>query len=74
MTDPKLFNFRRMVVSRDHKIFAAASLFIGGLLGRALLGSAGLGTVGALAVGAGFRLLAALWWLYIPGKKGDLLQ
>ncbi|KAG1851857.1 hypothetical protein DFJ58DRAFT_419139 [Suillus subalutaceus] len=33
MADPKLFNIRRIVVSRDHKIMAIIFMFLGGVVG-----------------------------------------
>jgi hypothetical protein len=67
MTDPNLFNFRHFVVSRDHKIIAASTLFIGGFCGRALTQSIGAG--GTLGIGVGFRVIIAISWLFVPGKR-----
>jgi hypothetical protein len=67
MTDPNLFNFRHLVITRDHKLIAAASLFVGGFAGRALTQSIGAG--GTLGIGVGFRVLIAISWLFVPGKK-----
>ncbi|CAL1709375.1 unnamed protein product [Somion occarium] len=69
MTDPNLFNFRSIVISRDHKIIAIVTLFLGGFVGRALIDS--LGSAGTLGVGTGLRLLVALWWLFVPGKPAN---
>jgi Protein of unknown function (DUF1275) len=38
MADPKLFQLRKHVISRDHKFIAVVALFIGGFVGRAILG------------------------------------
>jgi len=67
MTEPNLFDIRRMVISRDHKIMAIGSLFLGGFIGRALLDS--IGSAGTLGIGAGIRLIISAWWLFVPEKK-----
>jgi hypothetical protein len=69
VTDPKLF-YRKKVITRDHKLIAAASLFFCAFAGRALL--AKIGAAGALGVGAGLRVLIALSWIVIPGKAVGL--
>ncbi|KAJ7255312.1 hypothetical protein C8J57DRAFT_1186564 [Mycena rebaudengoi] len=69
VTDPKLF-YRKKVITRDHKLIAAASLFFGAFVGRALL--AKIGAASALGVGAGLRVLIALSWIVIPGKAVGL--
>ncbi|KAG2043936.1 hypothetical protein BDR03DRAFT_851064 [Suillus americanus] len=66
MADPQLFNIRRLVISRDHKILAISSLFLGGFLGRALLDT--IGSAGTLGVGTGLRFIVSIWWLFVPGK------
>jgi hypothetical protein len=66
VTDPRLFNLRQKVITRDHKLIAAAALFFGAFVGRALL--AQIGAAGALGIGAGLRVLIALAWIVIPGK------
>ncbi|KAJ7484396.1 hypothetical protein FB451DRAFT_1232359 [Mycena latifolia] len=66
VTDPRLFNLRQKVITRDHKLIAAVALFGGAFVGRAIL--AQIGAAGALGVGAGVRLLIALAWIVIPGK------
>ncbi|KAH9939192.1 hypothetical protein B0H21DRAFT_757223 [Amylocystis lapponica] len=68
MADPKLFQFNRYIISRDHKIIAIVAVFIGGFVGRAIIDA--IGSAGALGVGTGFRLLIAICWLFVPGKKG----
>ncbi|KAJ7134274.1 hypothetical protein C8R44DRAFT_421074 [Mycena epipterygia] len=65
-SDPRLFNLRQKVITRDHKLIAAVALFFGAFVGRALL--AQIGAAGALGVGAGLRVLITLAWLVIPGK------
>jgi len=67
MADPRLFHLRSSVITRDHKLIAASSLFIGGFVGRSLTQQ--IGAAGALGVGVGFRILIALCWLFVPGKK-----
>ncbi|KAJ7669348.1 hypothetical protein DFH06DRAFT_181718 [Mycena polygramma] len=66
VTDPRLFNLRQKVITRDHKLIAAVALFVGALAGRAIL--AQIGAAGALGVGAGVRVLITLAWIVIPGK------
>ncbi|KIY72894.1 hypothetical protein CYLTODRAFT_343161 [Cylindrobasidium torrendii FP15055 ss-10] len=67
MTDPKLFDFKHMVKTRDHKLIAASALLFGAFVGRAIL--AAIGTPGALGVACGFRVLITLSWLVVPAKK-----
>ena len=67
VTEPYLFYFNQLVVSRDHKIIAIVSLFIGALLGRAILDN--IGSAGALGVGTAMRFIIALWWFFIPENK-----
>ncbi|KAJ3509999.1 hypothetical protein NMY22_g16112 [Coprinellus aureogranulatus] len=67
MTDPKLLNIKRRVISRDLRLIAAFSLFLGAFLGRAIL--AQLGTAGTLGVGVGLRVLVAFSWIFVPTKK-----
>jgi hypothetical protein len=67
MSDPRLFNLRRRVVSRDHKTLAALALFMGGFCGRALLGK--IGSAGALGIGVGFRILITISWIFVRGKS-----
>lgn len=66
VTDPRLFNIRHKVKTRDHKLIAAVALFGGAFVARALL--AQIGAAGALGVGTGVRLLIALAWIVVPGK------
>lgn len=67
MADPKLFDIRRIVISRDHKILAIVSLFLGGFIGRVLIDI--VGSAGTLGIGAGIRLLISIWWVFVPEKK-----
>jgi hypothetical protein len=62
MADPKLFNLRRMVISRDHKIFAVFALFFGAFVGRAILQSTSAAVT--LGIGTGFRLVYLLFVKY----------
>jgi len=66
MADPDLFR-RRKVITRDHKLIYAGSLFVGGFVSRAILDR--VGAAGALGVGAGIRFLIAFSWLFVAGKK-----
>jgi len=66
MADPKLFVFTHLVASRDHKILAIGSLFLGGFFGRALIDV--IGSAGTLGVATGLRLIISIWWLFIPTK------
>ncbi|KAG7089597.1 hypothetical protein E1B28_011264 [Marasmius oreades] len=67
MSDPSLFNLRRKVITRDHKLIAASSLFIGGFVSRAILGK--IGSAGTLGVAVGLRALITLAWLFVPAKQ-----
>ena len=69
MADPKLFNFRHRVVTRDHKFIAIFALFLGGFVGRAIIDAAG--AAATLGVGTGMRVVIAFWWLFVPGKQGS---
>ena len=67
MTEPQLFQFRRLVKARDHKVMAILFLFLGGFTSRALVDK--IGSAGTLGIGTGLRFLIAIWWLLIPAKK-----
>ncbi|KAG1889661.1 uncharacterized protein F5891DRAFT_1073292 [Suillus fuscotomentosus] len=67
MADPKLFDIRRMVISRDHKIIAIGSLFFGGFIGRLLIDS--IGSAATLGIGTGIRLIVSVWWLFVPERQ-----
>jgi uncharacterized membrane protein YoaK (UPF0700 family) len=67
MTDPRLFRLKQKVMSRDHRLIAAVSLFLGAFVGRAILFK--LGTGGTLGVGVGFRVLICFSWIFVPSKK-----
>ncbi|KAG1762986.1 hypothetical protein EV702DRAFT_983142 [Suillus placidus] len=67
MVDPKLFDIRRIVISRDHKIMAIVCLFLGGFIGRVLIDS--VGSAATLGIGTGVRLIISVWWLFIPEKQ-----
>jgi hypothetical protein len=58
MTDPRLFKFRQRVMSRDHRLIAAVSLFLGAFVDRSILGQ----------IGAGFRVLITLSRIFVPSK------
>jgi hypothetical protein len=66
MTDPKLFAARH-VASRDHKIIAVSSLFVGGFCSRAILQA--IGSPASLGICTGLRILIALSWFFVPGKQ-----
>lgn len=65
--DPRLFKFKQRVLSRDHKLIAALSLFLGAFVSRAILYP--LGTAGALGVAVGFRILITLSWAFVRSKS-----
>ena len=66
MSDPRLFKFRQRVMTRDHRLIAAVSLFLGAFVGRSILGQ--IGTAATLGVGVGFRVLITLSWMFVPNK------
>ncbi|KAI0037230.1 hypothetical protein K488DRAFT_39447 [Vararia minispora EC-137] len=66
MADPKLFNLRQIVTTRDHKVLGIFALFLGGFLSRAALQS--IGTPAALGIGCGVRVLITISWLFVPAK------
>lgn len=66
MADPKLFAARR-VASRDRKLVAVSSLFIGGFCSRAILQV--IGSPASLGIGTGLRVLVALSWFFVPEKR-----
>jgi uncharacterized membrane protein YoaK (UPF0700 family) len=70
MADPKLFDIRRNVISRDHKVIAIVSLFLGGFVGRVLIDS--VGSAATLGIGTGIRLMISVWWLFIPAKQAKV--
>lgn len=72
MSDPRLFKLREKVASRDHKVLAAAALFLGGFMGRALLGK--IGAASTLGIAVGFRVLIAISWIFIGGKPAPRQQ
>ncbi|KAF8799762.1 hypothetical protein BYT27DRAFT_7176191 [Phlegmacium glaucopus] len=65
MSDPRLFRLRQRVMTRDHRLIAAVSLFLGAFVGRSILGQ--IGTAGTMGVGVGFRVLITLSWIFVPG-------
>ncbi|KAJ8519010.1 hypothetical protein ONZ45_g4006 [Pleurotus djamor] len=67
MSDPSLFTFRKSVITRDHKLIAAFSLFTGAFVSRAILFQ--VGSAGTLGVAVGIRVLIALSWFFVPNKK-----
>jgi hypothetical protein len=67
MSDPRLFTLKQRVMTRDHRLIAAVSLFLGAFIGRAIL--AKLGTGGTLGIGVGFRILICFSWIFVPSKK-----
>ncbi|KAF4616808.1 hypothetical protein D9613_008405 [Agrocybe pediades] len=66
MSDPRLFKLRQRVMTRDHRLIAAVSLFIGAFVGRSILGQ--LGTAATMGIGVGFRILITFSWIFVPGK------
>lgn len=69
VADPKLFNLRKRVTSRDHKTLAIFGLFLGAFAGRAIL--AEIGSAGALGVAAAIRVFLAFGWLSVPSKTNN---
>jgi hypothetical protein len=65
VTDPQLF-YRKRVKTRDHKLIAVFSLFLGAFISRAIL--AKVGAASALGVAVGVRVLVSLAWLGVPAK------
>ncbi|KIY48453.1 hypothetical protein FISHEDRAFT_43352 [Fistulina hepatica ATCC 64428] len=66
MSDPHLFKLTEHVRTRDHRLIAAGTLFLGGFTSRALL--AQIGSAKTLAIGTGLRFLVSLAWIFVPGK------
>ncbi|KAG2003253.1 hypothetical protein CC2G_003871 [Coprinopsis cinerea AmutBmut pab1-1] len=66
MTDPSLFNLRQKVISRDLRLIAASSLFLGAFIGRAIL--AQIGYAGTLGVAVGLRVLISIAWAFVRSK------
>ncbi|KAF9475410.1 hypothetical protein BDN70DRAFT_814149, partial [Pholiota conissans] len=66
MSDPRLFRLKERVKTRDHRLIAAVSLFLGAFAGRAIL--AKVGTAGTLGVAVGFRVFVTFSWIFVPGK------
>lgn len=70
IADPKLFNIRRFVMSRDHKIIAIICMFFGGVAGRVLVDR--FGAAATLAIGTCIRLVTTVWWFFIPEAQGRI--
>ncbi|KIJ63147.1 hypothetical protein HYDPIDRAFT_29837 [Hydnomerulius pinastri MD-312] len=66
IAEPKLFNFRRLVVERDHKLMTIAACCAGGLAGRAILDEVGAPVT--LGIATGIRMLISAGWLLVPKK------
>lgn len=66
MSDPRLFKLRQRVMTRDHRLIAAVSLFLGAFIGRSILGQ--VGTAATMGVAVGFRVLISLSWIFVPSK------
>jgi nitrate reductase gamma subunit len=66
MADPNLFKFRKLVISRDHKIIAVTALILGAFLSRACLQATGSAVT--LGVAAGLRAVIGLSFLWVRGK------
>ena len=67
MTDPSLLNLRKRVATRDVRLIAAGSLFLGAFIGRAIL--AAVGYPGTLGVAVGLRVLISLSWAFVDTKN-----
>jgi len=57
----------RYVKTRDLKVVAVTSLFVGGFMGRTLVDK--VGSANTFFIGTGFRILIALLWLGVAGVK-----
>jgi hypothetical protein len=66
MGDYNLFRFR-YAPSRDHKIMAIATFFVGGFVGRCMVDQ--IGSVSTLSIITGLRVLIALSWYLVPSKS-----
>jgi len=65
MGDYNLFRFRYSP-SRDHKIMAITTFFVGGFVGRCMVDQ--IGSVSTLSIITGLRVLIALSWYLVPSK------
>ncbi|WWC90209.1 uncharacterized protein L201_005142 [Kwoniella dendrophila CBS 6074] len=63
--DPLLFSFK-YTPSRDIRIAGGTAVFFGAFVSRAIVD--GGGQAAALGALAGFRILQAIWWFFIPDK------
>lgn len=66
-TDARLFKLKNP--ARDRKLFAMASLLLGGFVAGAILQT--IGAPSALGVGTAIRFLMAIGWLFAPGKGAE---
>ena len=66
--DPKLF-CRGFVKTREHRVYAILSAFVGGFTAFAILDR--ISDAGAFGIGAGIRILVAVGWLFVPAKALD---
>lgn len=64
--DPKLFHLG-FAKTRDHRIAAIFSAFVGGFMSFAILDR--ISDAGAFGVGTGIRILIAVGWLIVPAKQ-----
>lgn len=71
VSDPGLFKLRQKVASRDHKVMAAASLFVGAFCGMVLVGK--IGVAGTLGVAVGVRVLIATSWIFVGGPRQPVM-
>ncbi|KIM55163.1 hypothetical protein SCLCIDRAFT_135239, partial [Scleroderma citrinum Foug A] len=67
MTEPQLFLFYRLIISRNHKVMAIVSLFLRALSGWSILNK--FESAGALGVGTAIRLIITLQWFFVPVNK-----
>jgi len=68
--DPQLFHFGK-VKGRDHKLLAAAGLFLGAVSAR--FGLSSIGSAAVLGIGVGIRVLIAIWFVFVNEKPKPLL-
>lgn len=69
MSDPDMLRLNRRSLARDSRLLAVLFLLIGGIVGRALMNT--IGDSSTLAIGAGIRVLIAIFWLFVPAVKHE---
>lgn len=64
--DMGLFTLAKNVKTRNHRVYAILTAFLGGFVGFAILER--VSDAGAFGVGTGIRVLMAVGWLFVPAK------